>query len=118
VSRVRRILAGSAEPRCCAGPEYAPSRREQLSSVVIKRKHDHAVEIDMFKAHRRDKALEFFIDLAAELPFPSVEHALQMARVIGHHEIRAQRQRVGLGAGYTPNLTQNCTPVHNYMCNV
>jgi len=44
--------------------------------------------------------LQFRIYLAAGLPFPGIERALQMARVIGHHEIRAQRETVGLGAEF------------------
>ncbi len=52
----------------------------------------------MFKAHRRDEALNRRIDLAAGLPFPGIECALQTARVVGHHQIRAQRQTVRLRA--------------------
>ena len=57
------------------GPS-TPSRREQLSSVVIKRKDDHAIEIDMLKAHGRDEVLQFGIDFAAGLLFPGIKRAL------------------------------------------
>src|SRR5713226_4915951 len=74
----------------------SPSRREELSPIVVKRKHDHAVEVDMFKAHRGDESLSGRIDLAARSLAPGIERALQGVRVVGHHEIRAQRQTVGL----------------------
>ena len=48
------------------GPS-TPSRREQLSSVVIKRKDDNAIEIDMLKDHGRDEVLQFGIAFAAGL---------------------------------------------------
>jgi hypothetical protein len=38
-----------------AAAANAPPGCEQLSPVVLERKYDHAIEIDVFKAHRRDE---------------------------------------------------------------
>src|ERR1700722_7888446 len=38
------------------------SRREELRLVMLKRKYDHAVAIDILKAHRRDESLDRRID--------------------------------------------------------
>jgi hypothetical protein len=43
----------------------SPGRREQLGTVVLEREYDHAVEIDMSKAHRGDESKDRGIDFAA-----------------------------------------------------
>ena len=54
----------------------------------------------MLKAHGRDEVLQFGIDFAAGLLFPGIKRALEMAGVKGHHQIRAQRETVGLSAEF------------------
>jgi hypothetical protein len=72
---------------------------------MSERKDDHAVEIDVLKAHRRDVPQQFRVDFSTGLPLPEVEGPLQMTRVIGHHEIRADREAVRLGAEFLLTLT-------------
>jgi len=76
------------------------SRRQELRAVALERKHDHAVEVDMLKAHGRDVPQDGAIDFPPRRFAPGIECALQDARVIGHHEIRAERQAVGLGGEF------------------
>ena len=64
---------------------------------MIKRKHDHAVEIDMYKPHRGNESLNRRIDLATRSLAPGIEGALQVACIVGHHEVRAERETVRLG---------------------
>lgn len=40
----------------------SPMRRKESRPVVVKRKHNHAVEIDMFEAHWRDESVNSRID--------------------------------------------------------
>ena len=78
---------------------HAPARREQLRPVVLEWEDDHAVEVDLVKTHRRDKSLDRGGDLAAGFA-PRIERALQATRVVGHDEIRAQRETVRLGSEF------------------
>lgn len=71
---------------------------EQLRPVVREWEDDDAIEIDVLEAHRRDVPQEFRVDFSPRLPLPKVEGALQMASIVGHDEIRAEREAVRLGA--------------------
>ena len=75
----------------------AAPRVQQLRAVAIDRKRYLAVEVDLLKAHRGDVSLDERVDSSAQGLAPRIECALQAARVVGHHEIGAQCEAMGLG---------------------
>ncbi len=78
------------------GAASAKSARgcEELRAVVLEGKHDHAVEVDFLKSHRRNESQDCRIDFSTGRFLPCIKRALQTARVVRHHEIRAERQAV------------------------
>jgi hypothetical protein len=60
------------------------------------RKSEHAVEVDVLKAHRGQVTQYLSVDLTLTHGSPAIEHGLHLMCIPGHDEVRDECERTGL----------------------
>jgi hypothetical protein len=81
------------------------ARRQNPRTVSSKGKSEHAVEVNVFKAHRRQMTQYLSVDLTVTSGSPAIESGLHLMCIPRHDEVRNQCERTGLRAqlfGPTP----------------